>query len=76
MGEETSVSERLAEGNGLGLYLTWMIWFANSIVMTLVMLHLVIVVIGQSYEQFFGEMEAHVYKQRAELVVEAQEVLK
>ena len=51
--------------------MSWMVWFGNSVIMTILMLNLIIAIIGQSYEQFFGEMEAHIYQQRAELVVEA-----
>ena len=37
--------------------------------------NLLIAIIGQSYEQVLGNVEAHMYKQRAEMTVEAQQIL-
>lgn len=66
----------LSNGKGTILYLSWFVWIANTILMTIILFSLIISIIGQSYEQVLGDAEAHVYHQKAELIVECQQVLK
>ena len=61
------------KGNTM-LYLTWATWFGNAFFMTLILLNVVIAIMGQTYEKILGDMEAHMYKLKAEMVVEAQQV--
>ena len=56
------------------LYLTWLTWFGNVFFMTLILFNVVIAIMGQTYEKILGDMEAHIYKLKAEMVVEAQQV--
>jgi len=62
-----------AKGNTM-LYLTWVTWFGNVFFMTLILFNVVIAIMGQTYEKILGDMEAHIYKLKAQMVVEAQEV--
>ena len=57
------------------MYLTWLIWLGNVVLMTILLLNFVIAVINQTYEQVMGDVGAHIYRQKAELVVEAQQIL-
>lgn len=57
------------------MYLSWIVWIANTILLTIILFSLVISIIGQSYEQVLGDAEAHVYHQKALLIVECQQVL-
>ena len=71
----TGLGVDLSEGNGVVMYLTWITWLANIVLMTVVLFNLVISIMWQSYEQQLMEREAHVYKQKAQLVLEANQVL-
>lgn len=57
------------------MYLTWIVWLLNVVVLSIMLFNLLIAIIGQSYEQVLGNVEAHIYKQRAEMTVEAQQIL-
>jgi hypothetical protein len=57
------------------MYLTWIVWIGNVILMTILLFTFIIAVVGQTYEQVMGDVEAHIYRQKAELVVEAQQIL-
>lgn len=57
------------------MYLSWIVWIANTLLLTIILFSLVISIIGQSYEQVLGDAEAHVYHQKALLIVECQQVL-
>jgi hypothetical protein len=71
----TGLGVDLSEGNGAVMYLTWIAWLANIVLMTIILFNLVISIMWQSYEQQLMEREAHVYKQKAQLVLEANQVL-
>lgn len=70
----TGIGTDLSEGNGLVMYITWISWLANIVLMTIVLFNLVISIMWQSYEQLLFEREAHIYKQKAQLVLEANQV--
>ena len=57
------------------MYLTWIVWIGNVILMTILLFTFIIAVVGQTYEQVMGDVEAHIYRQKTELVVEAQQIL-
>jgi len=57
------------------MYLTWIVWYANVFIMTIILFNFIIAILFQSYEQIIHDMEAHRYKQKAVLVVEAQQVI-
>jgi len=59
----------------LTMYLTWVVWMGNVVLMTIMLFTFIIAVVGQTYEQVMGDVEAHIYKQKSELVVEAQQIL-
>jgi hypothetical protein len=71
----TGIGTDLSEGNGVVMYLTWIAWLANIILMNIILFNLVISIMWQSYEQQLLEREAHVYKQKVQLVLEANQVL-
>lgn len=56
----------------LSMYLTWLVWFINVVVLSMIMFNLLIAIVGQSYEQVMGNVEAYIFKQKAEMAVEAQ----
>lgn len=66
----------LTNGKGTVLYLSWFVWLANTVLMTIILFSLIISVIGQTYEQVLSDAEAHVYHQKAQLIVECQQILK
>jgi hypothetical protein len=51
----------LSDGKGAILYLSWIVWIANTILVTIILFSLIISIIGQSYEQVLGDAEARVY---------------
>jgi hypothetical protein len=44
------------------MYLTWIVWIGNVILMTILLFTFIIAVVGQTYEQVMGDVEAHIYK--------------
>ena len=77
MPEEVKIDseDKLRDGNGINMYLIWIVWYANVFMMTILLFNFIVAVLFQSYEQIIHDMEAHRYKQKAELLVEAQRVL-
>ena len=63
------------EGRGTMMNLAWVIWFANVACMSVLLMSMLIALVMQSYEQILANAEAHIYRQKAELVVECQKVL-
>ena len=46
----TGIGIDLSEGNGAVMYLTWIAWLANIVLMTIILFNLVISIMWQSYE--------------------------
>ena len=44
------------------VYLTWLVWYGNALIMGIVLFNLIIVMLFQSYEQILGEMTGLRYK--------------
>lgn len=52
----------LSDGKGAILYLSWLVWIANTLLVTIILFSLIISIIGQSYEQVLGDAEARLYR--------------
>lgn len=55
--------------------MAWVTWFANVIVMTLIIFNLLLAIIIRSYNSLSKNEEALIYHQKAEMINESQQVL-